>query len=230
MFFLFRNVLNYYTLFLTRFIFNLTGMAQTWLCSPMELVKIRMQSQGEGQKQGSQRVYSSAFDCLKKIYQAEGVRGVYRGMGATVARELPAFGVYFATYEALCRLFTPETAKYCPTYGLLIAGGVAGCCSWLSNYPIDVLKTRIQQDGRYVNGKFYYKYTGYVDCVKQTLAEGGYRVFFRGLAPTLSRAFVTNAATFPVYTLCIRYLRPGDEEGAHREGLETCTMIAQHEG
>ena len=47
--------------------FNLAGMAQTWLCSPMELVKIRMQSQGEGEKQGSQRVYSSAFDCLKKI-------------------------------------------------------------------------------------------------------------------------------------------------------------------
>ena len=195
----------------------------------MELVKIRMQSQGEGQKYRSKRIYASAFDCLQKIYQAEGIRGVYRGMGATTVRELPAFGVYFVTYEYLCRQFTPKETKICPTYGLLIAGGSAGCASWLSNYPIDVLKTRIQKDGVYKDGKFHYEYRGYMDCIRQSVAQDGYAVFFRGLSPTLARAFVTNAATFPVYTLCIRYMRPDETEEERREALERCTMIAQHE-
>ncbi|XP_067943458.1 mitochondrial basic amino acids transporter-like [Watersipora subatra] len=205
------------------------GLSQCWITSPMELVKIRMQSQGEGERHINKKVYTSALDCGRKIYQAEGIRGIYRGLTATTLRELPAFGVYFATYEYLCRLFSPNGSKDSPTYVLLMAGGVAGCSSWFSNYPIDVLKTRIQKDGLYVDGKFHYKYSGYIDCIRHSVAQDGYSVFFRGLSPTLTRAFVTNAATFPVYTLCIRYMRPNDGEAEHREGLERCTMIAQHQ-
>ena len=207
------------------------GFVQSSLTCPMELTKIQLQSQGEGVKQVSKRTYNNIVDCLKKIYRAEGIRGLYRGMGVTVIREVPAYGIYFTTYEYFCRLFTPEHARFCPAYGLLAAGGIAGFLSWLPPiYSLDVLKTRIQQDGRFVNGRLQYKYTSYMHCIRQSLTYGGYRVFLRGLQPTLARAFVTNAAIFPVYTLCIRYLRPGDEDGAHREGLETCTIIAQREG
>lgn len=217
-----------YTILLNYLLFS--GLSQCWICSPMELAKIRMQSEGEGKLPGSNLTYTSAADCIKKVYAAEGIRGVYKGMGITVVRELPSFGVYFVSYEYLCRGFTPEGTHHCPTHALLLAGGVAGCNSWLCSYPLDVLKTRIQQDGRYIDGKFYYNYKGYMDCIRKSVAQDGYRAFVKGLNPTLARAFVTNAATFPVYTLCVRYLRPGQlDDDETRETLERISMIAQHE-
>ena len=175
----------------------------------MELVKTKMQDDGKGVRYGgSKPVYSSAADCLRKIYDAEGIRGVGRGFNITLLREIPAFGIYFVSYEYMTRKFTPEGAKHCPTIGLLMAGGLAGCCSWCANYPVDVVKSRIQADGIYKDGKFHYKYAGYADCIKKSLTEEGWHFFFRGLTPTLLRAFPTNAATFTVVTLCLRYLQP----------------------
>lgn len=174
----------------------------------MELVKTKLQDAEKGLSRDSKSVYSGAADCLKKIYHAEGLRGVGRGFNITVIREIPAFGIYFVSYEYMTRKFTPEGAKHCPMIGLLMAGGLAGCCSWFSNYPVDVIKTRIQADGVYMDGKFHYKYTGYKDCVKKSLAEEGWSFLYRGLTPTLLRAFPTNAATFTVVTLALRYLQP----------------------
>jgi len=77
------------------------------------------------------------------------------------------------------------------TADLLLAGGTAGMTSWLFLYPIDVIKSRLQADteGRYRNAWH---------CFQDSLQRNGWRVFGRGLAPTLLRAFPVNAITFLV--------------------------------
>ena len=57
----------------------LTGFIQCAICGPMELAKIKLQAQGEGQKAGTRGSYTGAIDCLKKIYKIEGTRGLCRG-------------------------------------------------------------------------------------------------------------------------------------------------------
>ena len=74
---------------------------------------------------------------------------------------------------------------------LLFAGGTAGAVSWLVIYPLDVIKSRIQAGNNYNSMR---------QCVKHSLSEEGVGVFVRGVAPTLVRAFPTNAATFAVVT------------------------------
>lgn len=206
------------------------GFVQCGICGPMELIKTRMQMQGLGEKRGSKVMYKGSIDCLKKIYHIEGVKGLTRGLSFTAIREIPAFGMYFASYEWLCRQLTPEDMDHTPTIGLLVAGGLAGCCSWISSYPVDVVKSRIQADGVYKDGKFHYKYSGYRDCIRQSVAEEGPLVLFRGLNSTLIRAFPTNAATLTVVTWCLRYMRPDESYQDREETIERATMIAQLEG
>ncbi len=45
----------------------------------------------------------NSMEVLRSIYKNEGglFRGVFKGWGVTVLREIPGFGTYFATYEAL---------------------------------------------------------------------------------------------------------------------------------
>lgn len=65
---------------------------------------------------------------------------------------------------------------------------------------IDVVKTRIQSEPE--------RYKGFSDCIKHSYREEGWRIFFKGLTPTILRAFPSNAATFAAYTWAMKVCQP----------------------
>lgn len=182
------------------------GFVQTFVCSPMELVKTQLQLQGQGKSEGKHAIaskyrYTSASDCLRRLYQNYGIRGVYRGLSITLAREIPSLGMYFASYEYMHQKYFPEPESSSPLK-VLCAGGCAGMCSWIFTYPIDVIKSRFQGDG--YDG--HYKYSSVKDCIVKSYRKEGYSVFSRGLTSTIVRAFPTNAATFLAVSYSLRLI------------------------
>ncbi|XP_028809032.1 mitochondrial basic amino acids transporter-like isoform X3 [Denticeps clupeoides] len=198
------------------------GAIQSVICCPMELAKTRMQMQGTGEKKSRHKVYKNSLDCLARIYRREGLAGVNRGMVSTLVRETPGFGVYFLAYDLLTAALgcEPEDPYMIPK--LLCAGGMSGIASWLSTYPVDVIKSRLQADG--AGGA--YRYGGIADCVRQSVRQEGWRVFTRGLTSTLLRAFPVNAATFATVTLVLMYARGEDAAAATAADCEPAP--AQH--
>ncbi|XP_069064426.1 mitochondrial basic amino acids transporter isoform X1 [Pleurodeles waltl] len=182
------------------------GAMQCVICCPMELAKTRMQLQGTGEYKSKSKNYKNSLDCLVKIHRKEGLRGVNRGMVTTFLRETPSFGFYFLTYDCLTRYLSCEPNDIYIIPKLLLAGGMSGIVSWLSTYPIDVIKSRLQADG--VGG--VNNYNGILDCIKKSYEVEGWRVFTRGLTSTLLRAFPVNAATFATVTLFLMYVRAGE--------------------
>lgn len=190
------------------------GAVQTFICSPMELIKLRMQMQKEPvhflhhERSYPGIVYSDPLDCIRKIKQQEGWLGLNRGYWITLYREVPAFALYFATYDALCEWRIYQTAGMklddLSVPFLCFAGGMSGISAWMLTYPVDVVKSRLQVDGMYGD----YRYSGIADCFKKSYREvGGVKVFFKGLNSTLIRAFPVNAATFVTVTVMMRYMR-----------------------
>lgn len=186
------------------------GAIQCVICCPIELAKTRMQMQGTGEKKSSRKLYKNSLDCLARIYKREGLWGVNRGMVTTLIRETPGFGFYFLSYDVLTRSLGCEPNDRYMIPKLLFAGGMAGIVSWISTYPVDVIKSRLQADG--VGG--VNQYSSIADCVRQSIRKEGYMVFTRGLTSTLLRAFPVNAATFATVTLILMYTR-GTEEGTN---------------
>lgn len=74
-------------------------------------------------------------------------------------------------------------------------GGIAGEALWLSSYPFDVIKSKMQCDGF----GDQQKYKGMRDCFKKTFAAEGLGGFWKGVGPTLLRAAPVSAGTFAVY-------------------------------
>nr|XP_015825387.2 mitochondrial basic amino acids transporter isoform X1 [Nothobranchius furzeri] len=196
------------------------GAIQCVICCPMELAKTRMQMQGTGEKKSKRKMYKNSLDCLVRIYNKEGFKGINRGMVTTLLRETPGFGVYFLTYDVLTRSLgcEPEDPYMIPK--LLFAGGMSGIASWLSTYPVDVIKSRLQADG--VGG--VNKYSSIMDCVRQSLQKEGWRVFTRGLTSTLLRAFPVNATTFATVTLFLMYMRQ-EEECSMQNSEPPCVQL-----
>lgn len=165
------------------------GLAQSFLNSPMELVKTRMQVPDGGTLR--------PMETIRKIYKKGGARGFSRGLGMTIARDVPGCGVYFISYEMLVRGREDNVPV------LFVAGGIAGMLSWAVTYPQDVIKSRMQADA---NGK----YKGAVHCLKASLAAEGGIVLWRGLGSALIRAFPVNAVTFGVYRMLSNHFRESD--------------------
>lgn len=153
------------------------GMLQSFACAPVELVKTRQQlaKPGDGMPNG-------ALSGARHIFQAGGFRALFRGQGVTIARDCPAFAIYFGTYEAMTRGELSVTKVF-------ISGGVAGTLSWVCLYPIDVVKSRLQGD---VVGR----YTGAWDCFLQSVRTDGWKCMSRGISAVALRAFISNGACF----------------------------------
>ncbi|XP_071454337.1 mitochondrial basic amino acids transporter [Hetaerina americana] len=201
------------------------GFAQSFICSPMELAKTRLQLQGQGQTSSPYGITSSSsgprpvlryknpLDCLVQVAQTEGWRkGVFRGLGMTLTREIPGCGTYFLSYELLTRRVNHWSgSKELSTFQMAMAGGIAGTISWILTYPVDVLKSRLQADG--VGG--IRRYEGVLDCLRKSASEEGYGFLVRGLNSTIIRAFPVNAACFTVVTWMFRLFGvSGSEEVA----------------
>lgn len=172
------------------------GIAQTFVICPLELTKTRLQIQSSVES----TVYKGLIDCVKKIYQQDGWKGIFNGYQGTVYRDIIGFPVYFCAFEALCRLMSEEKPPYkdLGPMALILGGGLAGALSWACAFPPDVIKCRIQVD-------YSGKYSGFSDCLKKSYKEEGMKLFRRGFAPCVIRGFPMNAAIFSIYHLSIRF-------------------------
>ncbi|KAF9996673.1 hypothetical protein BGZ80_006788 [Entomortierella chlamydospora] len=193
-----------------------SGVVNSFISCPMELSKIRLQNQdlGPGSKgvaSAGKTFYKGPMDCFKQTYRQGGIRACYRGLWSTILRET-SYGPYFLSYEIFCRALTPEGQRTqdLSSARLVVAGGFAGIAGWLSTYPTDMIKTRIQAQHDSTPKALQFK--GVWDCTKHLYKEEGYRVFFRGINATVIRAFPCNAATFLVYSLAMRAMMPASDE------------------
>ena len=75
--------------------------------------------------------------------RTEGYRGLFRGSLLTLARDVPAFCSYFATYETLRTMVRQEDGRVGVLDTALI-GGVSGVVGWAVEIPFDNIKNRHQ--------------------------------------------------------------------------------------
>ncbi|KAG0366730.1 MAG: putative mitochondrial ornithine carrier protein AmcA/Ort1 [Linnemannia gamsii] len=86
----------------------LAGMAYNFILFPADCIKSHMQTQDVLRSQRSIAGPAPSLGFLatgKEIFRSEGIRGLYRGCGITVARSAPSSAIIFMTYEMLSRRF-----------------------------------------------------------------------------------------------------------------------------
>ncbi|KAH9819893.1 carrier protein YMC1, mitochondrial [Teratosphaeria destructans] len=167
------------------------GIANTLLSSPIEHIRIRLQTQPHG----AGRLYKGPLDCISKLSRSPNVPlGLYRGTSVTWLREAQAYGFWFLTFEYLMQNDAKRnniSRKDIATWKIAAYGGIAGEMLWIASYPLDVVKSKMQSDG--LGDKQRYK--NMRDTFAQTWKQEGAMGFWRGIGPTLLRAMPVSAAS-----------------------------------
>mmetsp|Transcript_7462 Transcript_7462/g.15965 ORF Transcript_7462/g.15965 Transcript_7462/m.15965 type:complete len:445 (-) Transcript_7462:87-1421(-) len=181
-----------------------SGSLASIVCAPLDLVRTRMQVAG-----GLDRGTSQTPKIVKSIYEiylSDGIRGCFRGLGATLAT-VPAFwGLYFPLYEGFKKRILHWSSKYGDGghnhHALVHLGSAitAGAVADVVCNPMFVVRTRMQTEALH-----YFQMPvsdrrphGVISTVSGLYKEGGLPIFWRGLTASLL-GLGHVGIQFPVY-------------------------------
>lgn len=171
------------------------GMCQVVVTCPMEMLKIQLQDagrlavhhQGSASAHCSSRSYTigststhkrpSATLIAQELLRTQGLAGLYKGLGATLLRDIPFSIIYFPLFANLNNLgFNKLTGKASFAHSFM-SGCVAGSIAAIIVTPLDVLKTRIQTLKK---GLGEDSYSGITDCARKLWIQEGPSAFMKG--------------------------------------------------
>ncbi|PIA39935.1 hypothetical protein AQUCO_02600405v1 [Aquilegia coerulea] len=199
------------------------GAAQLICGHPFDTIKVKLQSQPVPLA-GQLPKYAGAIDAVKKTIVAEGLGGLYKGMGAPLATVAAFNAVLFTVRGQLESILRSEPGSRLTISQQVVCGAGAGVVVSFLACPTELVKCRLQAQSALADLSSSgggVKYSGPMDVAKHVLrSEGGMKGLFKGLVPTLGREVPGNAIMFGVYEGVKQFIAGGqDTSGLGRGSL-----------
>ncbi|KAL1405012.1 hypothetical protein Q8F55_008635 [Vanrija albida] len=146
------------------------GATESFVVTPFELVKIRLQDKSS--------TYTGPLDVVKKVVAKSGPLGLYQGMESTFWRHWWWNGGYFGSIHQIKSLLPKAETKQAEMVNNLAAGTVGGFVGTVMNTPFDVVKSRLQL---HATGEWTYP------ALIRIAREEGFGALYKGFAPKVLR-------------------------------------------
>ena len=189
----------------------LSVMCATSATNPIDVVKVRAQTGREKSLAASARA----------LYAESGAAFAVRGLGPALARAALYGGGRLGLYEPTLRATRAwtEGGGACgePRVGtMLLAGATSGALASVALNPTELLKTRMQRDGK-----------GVGEQLRRVAREGGARTLWRGSSMAVARSATLTATQVATYGASKRRVI---ESGIATEGVRLHFAVAMLTG
>ncbi|CDQ75633.1 unnamed protein product [Oncorhynchus mykiss] len=169
------------------------------------LTRLQLDARNRGERR------MNAFECVRRVYQAEGWRGFYRGMSASYAG-ISETVIHFVIYESIKRKLMESRAQASMDQdedesvrdasdfvGMMLAAATSKTCATSLAYPHEVIRTRLREEGS--------KYRSFFQTLLTVPKEEGYRALYRGLTTHLVRQIPNTAIMMSTYEMVVYMLQ-----------------------
>ncbi|ETW86043.1 mitochondrial carrier protein [Heterobasidion irregulare TC 32-1] len=191
--------------------------------APFELVKIRRQLEFTiASKRGIHLTKPpSTLSAVRDIVKTSGVLGLYAGFRLHFVRDTAGTALYFLEYDGMRHLLgrtssgeQGPTPSWLPIHASLVpfvCGSLSGVTSWALIYPLDVVKTKVQQrvlageQYRGIGETFHRLIRGPDPEHPKPLLAGLARIY-RGLGVSALRSVTTHGLLWTFFDLVSNYI------------------------
>lgn len=163
--------------------------------TPADAVKQRLQMYNSP--------YHNSLDCLRYVCRTEGPSVLYRAYFTQLTMNIPYQAIHFMCYEAAQDFLNP-LHRYLP-WTHMAAGALAGAFAAAFTTPLDVCKTLLNTQSRYIEPQS--RLRGLLDAARLVLALHGLRGFLRGTGARVLSAVPGTAISWSVYEYFKSYLK-----------------------
>jgi solute carrier family 25 protein 34/35 len=169
--------------------------------NPFEVVKIRLQLQGELQRQGVYiKSYNGLLNGFYLILTKEGIRGIQKGLSLAYPYTITMNGTRLGLYNTLKNKITNFTGL--PSTHLLVgmlAGATTGAIASVIANPFYVSKTRLQCQSEFLPVGHQHYYRNGFHALVSVFREEGMAGYFRGLQAAINRMVVASSVQLGTY-------------------------------
>jgi hypothetical protein len=175
------------------------GAVACTVCYPLELIRIRLTVQ-------SSDYYRGILHGLQRVVREEGVSGLYKGLGVSLAVCVPSLAISFSVYGTLKHevlrgprghrgvvrdsFADPAKVSGLNALGSCAVGAVSGLTASFVMFPVDVLRRRLQVRGNRRGG---------LSLLAKIVRTEGSRALYRGLLPEMLKVAPMVGIQFTIY-------------------------------
>ncbi|RDB20958.1 putative mitochondrial carrier C29A3.11c [Hypsizygus marmoreus] len=201
----------------------MSGALISFTSCPFELVKIRRQLEYTiAASKGISLVKPpGTAEAVRDIVRTNGISGLYTGFRLHFLRDTSGTALYFLEYDGMRHLLGRNrsgeqgpTPPWLPIHQSVVpffCGSLAGVTSWALIYPLDVVKTKVQQRalaGDQYRGVFetlHRLIRGPDPNAPKPLFQGLTRIY-RGLGVSAVRSITTHGLLWTLFDLVAKYI------------------------
>ncbi|XP_049867558.1 solute carrier family 25 member 35-like isoform X2 [Pectinophora gossypiella] len=182
---------------------GLAGAGATLVTNPMDVVKTRLQLQGELRARTETKArYRGIFHALYVIARADGALALQKGLAPAVLLGFTMNSVRLGLYHvAEVQGWTQNSSGVMSVNKAVFWSSVSGYLSGLIANPMSVVKTRIQAASHpsIAVGR-QHRYNGTMDAFYTIYKTEGVRGFFAGVNATCTRLAIGSAAQLTTFS------------------------------
>ncbi|XP_078089307.1 mitochondrial 2-oxodicarboxylate carrier [Mustelus asterias] len=178
-----------------------SGLTEAVVVNPFEVVKVSLQAQ-----RNSFSEQPSTFAYAREIirYQGFGLRGLNKGLTATLGRHGVFNMIYFGFYFNVKNIIPVNEDPAMEFLRKLAIGLLSGTIASCVNIPFDVAKSRIQGPQPKPG---VIKYRTCFSTIKTIYREEGFFALYKGLVPKIMRLGPGGAVMLLVYEYSFAWLQ-----------------------
>lgn len=183
--------------------------------NPIEVIKIRMQLQGE-MSATVQRLYKNPIQGMSVIFKNEGIKGLQKGLIAAYIYQIGLNGSRLGFYEPirnnLNNIFFPnQEAHQVQNVGInVVSGAASGIIGAIMGSPLFLVKTRMQSYSNAIKLGDQTHYTGVWNGLSTIFKNEGFKGLFRGIDAAILRTGAGSSVQLPIYNTAKNFLIKND--------------------
>ena len=187
------------------------GFARTFAAttiSPLEMIRTKMQSK--------RLSYLEVRQAVNSLIESQGLFSLWRGLSATILRDVPFSCIYWANYEYLKKRFNQTDPKFASSF---IFGAFSGTIAAVITLPFDVVKTHRQielGEMQIIGSKQSSNPSKTQHILRKIYRQNGLKGLFSGIVPRVIKVAPACAIMISTYEFGKTFFRQYNALNAHK--------------